>query len=227
MRCVISLFFTSLVLLQGALTSSEAAFDPYSFASTAPHQLRLIERAGAGVGERLEMIRGARRSIDIEYFYFEPDRAGRPVLQALVEKKRAQPSVLIRILLDCWGSRGFTPALAAALASEGIEVRYFNDAPLVLVGTYNHRDHRKLFITDRSKMIIGGANISDEHLGLSEEFNFVDREILIRGEAVSAAPVSKARGDGGRHETPQSLDGRSRDRPGGPSFFGIRPRPGT
>ena len=61
-----------------------------SFLSTvdAPHEARVIDSEIVALENILRMIHRAEESIEAEYFIFNPDHAGKLVLQALVEKAR-------------------------------------------------------------------------------------------------------------------------------------------
>src|SRR5690606_27474268 len=70
-----------------------------------------------------------------------------------------------------------------------ITVRYYNKASL-LRAKAQYRNHRKSMVIDGKEAVLGGRNIADEYFDLSHEYNFVDRDIWIKGEIVSAVTQS-------------------------------------
>ncbi|MEK6624193.1 MAG: phospholipase D-like domain-containing protein, partial [Bdellovibrionota bacterium] len=90
-----------------------------------PHQVRILEEGPASYLERLELIRSAEKTLDIEYFIFRQDRAGQVLVQAL--KERALKGVKVRILID---KSPLAPPLGAdvafLLSLYGVEIKYFN-----------------------------------------------------------------------------------------------------
>ena len=111
------------------------------------------------------MIRAARGSIEIESWNFDLSRSSRLLLREMIAKKQAMPSVQIRILVDYYSFGSppvLNPAIAQALAKNGIELKYYNQGLL----ERNHRDHSKVFIVDGSEAIVGSRNLSDDHFGM-------------------------------------------------------------
>jgi putative cardiolipin synthase len=49
-----------------------------------------------------------------------------------------------------------------------------------------YRNHRKVLLVDGAEALTGGRNIADEYFDLRSDFNFIDRDILVQGEIVSA-----------------------------------------
>ena len=161
---------------------------PYLVTVQAPHQVRLLDQDTAALENILRMIGRARKTMELEYYVFNPDRSGKLVLQALI--KKADEGVKIRILVDYY-SHGVIPGLdgfyLTALARHGIELRYFNVADLLEFWKVGFRNHRKLLVVDGEEMLAGGRNISDEFFGMSERVNYLDRDIWIKGPIAQAA----------------------------------------
>ena len=161
---------------------------PYLNTVNAPHQARLLDNDTAALENILQMIGRARKSLELEYFVFNPDRSGRLVLQALVRK--ADEGVKIRILVD-YNANGMKPGLDSfyydELARHGIELRYFNVADLLEFWKVGFRNHRKLLVVDDEEMVTGGRNIADVYFGMSEHMDYLDRDIWIKGPIAQAA----------------------------------------
>ena len=163
---------------------------PFVVRSHAPHQLQIIQTGVAGLAKRLEMIDKAKSFIDVEYFIYNVDEAGRIFTQALVQKKRKNPQMRIRVLVDAGALYlQVKGSLVSQLDAEKIEVRYYNPSPLIDVVDTQYRDHRKLLLvdtTDGLEAITGSRNIADEYFDMNESFNFTDRDIVINGPIVKS-----------------------------------------
>ncbi|MFP5386490.1 MAG: phospholipase D-like domain-containing protein [Bacteriovoracia bacterium] len=132
---------------------------------------------------RLEMIRRAEKNIEVEYFIYNTDLAGKIVTRELIAA--AKRGVKVRILID--KSKPifqFNEFYAKALADHGVEVRYYNKASLFRISTVQFRNHRKLLTVDDKEGITGGRNIGDDYFDLSTHFNFNDTDIYVRGSIV-------------------------------------------
>lgn len=132
---------------------------------------------------RLDMIRRAKNHIEVEYFIYNDDLAGKILTRELVAA--AERGVKVRILVD--KSKPifrFHEYYAKELAKYGVEVRYYNKAPLFAISTVQFRNHRKLLTVDDSEGMTGGRNIGDDYFDLSHEFNFNDTDIYVRGPIV-------------------------------------------
>ncbi len=183
-----------LIILVIALSLSVKIFaeeDESSYRTTLnkEHEMRIITSGSAALYARLQMIREAKKSIDMEYFIFNPDMSGGLVLKELAAA--AKRGVQVRLLVDksvtAWKLDEF---YAQAAKENGIEVRYYNPAPLIKLASIQFRNHRKLIVKDGEEAITGGRNIGDDYFDLSEEFNFLDRDTSIKGEIVESMKKS-------------------------------------
>ncbi|HEX4636119.1 MAG TPA: phospholipase D-like domain-containing protein [Rhizomicrobium sp.] len=101
-------------------------------------------------------IRGARASINLEYYILEDIESGGLRLSDLLIAKRQQ-RVAVNILYDSYGSKATPPDFFHRLQDAGVRIVEFN--PLNPV-TFNFRDHRKILVVDGEKAIVGGINLS-------------------------------------------------------------------
>jgi cardiolipin synthase C len=186
MVCTVSMALSMALGAQAFETPPSGS--PYLNTVNAPHQARLLDNDTAALENVLQMIGRARKTMELEYFVFNPDRSGRLVLQALVRK--ADEGVKIRILVD-YNANGVKPGLDRfyhdELARHGIELRYFNVAELWEFWEAGFRDHRKLLVVDDDEMVTGGRNIADGYFGMSEHMNYLDRDIWISGAITHSA----------------------------------------
>lgn len=140
---------------------------------------------------RVWIIDAAERSIDVQYYIWHLDLSGSLLLEALL--RAADRGVRVRLLLDDNNTVGLDPVLATLTQHPQIEVRLFN--PFVFrawrgfgyltdFSRLNRRMHNKSLTADNQVTIIGGRNIGDEYFGSSEEFHFVDLDVLAIGPVV-------------------------------------------
>lgn len=149
------------------------------------HKIQLLHHGLSALQKRIDLIRAARKSIEIETFIWEKDRSGRLLFEELIQKKIKDPEVQIKLLIDesitVWEMDDF---VGQYLKKKGIEVSFYNRAldPI----TAQFRTHRKIFIVDGEQAIIGGRNIGDDYFDLSHEYNFLDRDVLVFGKTAKA-----------------------------------------
>jgi cardiolipin synthase len=127
-------------------------------AEIAGNRLELIESGEARLRVLLEMIGGARQSIKMLMYMFNPDAVGHEVRDALVAA--AQRGVQVNVLIDGFGSVA-SPEFFAPLREAGGDECVFNPS---YGRSYLMRNHQKLVVVDDSLAIIGGANIDDTYL---------------------------------------------------------------
>jgi putative cardiolipin synthase len=172
-----------LFLITHAATATEE--DPFRATSKGPHEIKLLNHGLSSLEARLQMIERATKSIDVEYFIYNLDNSGKIFSQALINK--AKEGIKIRLLLDyAMVKSSFNPFFAHEMRKYGIEVKYFNPTATLNQFSGTYRNHRKVLIVDGAEAITGGRNIGDEYFDLSEDFNFLDRDIFIKGEIVKA-----------------------------------------
>lgn len=177
----------SLALVACLFSSISRAEDtdipPYRKTSTAGNEMRIVNSGSASLYARLDMIRNAKDSINVETFIFNPDTAGRLVLKELAAA--AKRGVKVKILVDKSAAVfKMDEYYAQSLKDQGIEIRYYNPASILRISSVQFRNHRKLMTVDNKEAITGGRNIADEYYDLSKEFNFLDRDATVKGEMV-------------------------------------------
>ena len=173
--------FSTLFLL---LISLEvlAAKAPFYFQIDRPHKVQVLHSGIQALQVRLDLIKSAKKTIDLEAYILDRSRASRLILQALAEKVKV--GVKVRILYD-GGNHIKYEDKDFALLSRTFDFKIFNLKKKLHPVKNLSRNHRKLFIVDSKKAILGGRNNSDYYFELGTSFNFVDREILIEGELPS------------------------------------------
>lgn len=145
----------------------------------------------------MQLTQRAEASLDVQYYNFEGDEAGRMFLRAL--RDAALRGVRVRLLIDDLHTGGLDPLFLSFLAHPNIEVRLFNPFCCARSGgpatrflsaiwdwrRLNHRMHNKMFIADGVAAIIGGRNIGNAYFLRSEMDNFIDLDALAVGKLIS------------------------------------------
>jgi cardiolipin synthase C len=168
------ILFICLIIIKPDTASS------YVYNSQETHNIQFLNHGAHSLYKRIQLIRSARESIELETYIFRIDNSGKILLNELMAQ--AKKGVKVRILIDNHGAKAdFTPYLSYILKTKNIEVRYFNTAPLTQINKVQNRNHRKTLIIDSNISIFGGRNVGNEYFDLHLNFNFLDRDILLTG----------------------------------------------
>lgn len=148
---------------------------------------------------RLALIDSARHSLDLMTFLWWGDEAGDLLLGRILAA--ADRGVKVRLIVDDMTTiddgkvmRLRDVSNAAIDAHPNVELRVFNpwsnrDAmgrAVEFAGDFtrlNQRMHNKALIADNRAVVVGGRNLGNEYMGLSEAFNFHDVDVLGVGPA--------------------------------------------
>ncbi|HEY4090698.1 MAG TPA: phospholipase D family protein [Luteibacter sp.] len=183
-------------LIEAALEANGA-----STADKPVHVATLLEDGEAALAARVNLIRAARQSIDVQTYIWEQDDAGKLMLDELIAAARR--GVRVRILADQLFSFR-DPGLLAGLAraSDHLEIRLYNPTfsnartpPLEFAASivccffrFNQRMHNKLLVVDDLVGITGGRNYEDRYFDWDPVFDYVDRDVMVGG------PVARTMG---------------------------------
>lgn len=156
---------------------------------------RPLSQAAFALDARLELIRRAQVSLDLQYYLIGNDATGRLILRELCDA--AQRGVRVRLLLDDLHTERMDEMLLGLAACPGAGVRLFNpfaygrDAWLLRLWQLatefqrlNHRMHNKLLVADGAVAVVGGRNLADEYFLRSGDANFIDFDLLMTGAIV-------------------------------------------
>ncbi|MES2745707.1 MAG: phospholipase D family protein [Bdellovibrionota bacterium] len=143
---------------------------------------------------RLTLIREAKRSLDLQYYIWHQDKAGKLLLSALLDA--AERGVKVRLLLDDMNLGDDRDLYRQLDRHPQVEIRLFN--PLKFDGKgiskvarsvelmvdfkdKNRRMHNKMLLADSSMAVLGGRNIGDEYFDLAVDGSFRDLDIFAQG----------------------------------------------
>ncbi|MGH8190485.1 MAG: phospholipase D-like domain-containing protein [Rhodanobacteraceae bacterium] len=162
-----------------------------------PHNaVTLLNIGQNALAARINLIRAAQKSIDIQTYIWADDDVGMLVLDELV--KAARRGVVVRILADQLGSLN-NPELLSRLAraSSNLHIELYNPtfdsarnnyveyaaSILCCFRKFNQRMHNKLFLVDDKVGIVGGRNYQDSYFDWDSQMDFLDRDVIVAGPA--------------------------------------------
>jgi len=152
---------------------------------------RLVARGRQAFTARVALTELAQRTIDVQYFLWEPDATGRLLADYLL--RAADRGVRVRILLDDVNLKERDRSLAAFDAHPNIEMRLFNPFAtrsshvagfLTDYDRVNHRMHNKLLVMDNAIAVVGGRNMADPYFEVDPKSNFRDLDVVAAGPVV-------------------------------------------
>lgn len=160
------------------------------------HYALILDEGIDSLLARLNLIRSARESIDLQTYIFDKDDSARLVLDELIAA--AGRGVRVRILIDQLTAIQDLEILAALSGvHENLAIRIYNPSfgkaklnyldyagsVLCCFRRFNQRMHNKLLIVDKRIGITGGRNYQDDYYDWDAEYNFRDRDVLVAGPA--------------------------------------------
>ena len=160
--------------------------------------VQIVEAGQDSLQGRINLIRSARQSIDLQTFIFSNDDSGFLFYNELI--KAARRGVRVRLLVDQLFGPSDPDLLAnLAAAHANFQMRLYNPtfgrartSPIQYVGaivccfrSFNQRMHIKQLIVDGRIGITGGRNIDDRYFDWSPELAFRDRDAILAGPGVA------------------------------------------
>jgi cardiolipin synthase len=131
----------------------------------------------------LAAIRGAQKTINLEFYIYWDGEVGRQFAEALAERARA--GVQVKVILDSVGSAAMSQSLIDFLARNGIDLEWYHPLRWYTLSRINHRTHRKLMVVDGTIGFTGGVGIADVWLGDADAKNHWRETVLrVEGPAV-------------------------------------------
>lgn len=107
----------------------------------------------------LEAVRGAKRSVCMEFYEFSPGVIGDEMLAALTE--RAAAGVKVQLIVDAMGSEDTKQSYFEGAIAAGARMHFYHPLRWNTWQRVNNRTHRKLLIVDGKTGFIGGAGVAD------------------------------------------------------------------
>jgi cardiolipin synthase C len=167
------------------------------------HVVTLLDDSEAALVARINLIRAARQSIDVQTYIWDEDDTGQLVLNELIAAARR--GVSVRIIADQLFSFEDPVALEKlARVNPNLQIRLYNPTfhnartpPLEFAAglvccfiRFNQRMHNKLLLVDDAIGITGGRNYQNRYFNWDNDFDYVDRDVMVGGPAAQAMASS-------------------------------------
>lgn len=172
-----------------------------AFSESAPgrprHYAVILDEGEQALVARLNLLRSATRSIDLQTYIFDKDDSARLVIDELLAASRR--GVKVRLLIDQLSAIPDLRILGAlSSAHRDFQLRIYNPAfgkarlsyadyagsVLCCFRRFNQRMHNKLLVIDDAVGVVGGRNYQDDYYDWDGEYNFRDRDVLVAGPEV-------------------------------------------
>jgi putative cardiolipin synthase len=170
---------------------------------TGNNQMLILDHGEESLLARINLIRAAQDSIDIQTFIWNNDEAGHWVLAELI--RAARRGVKVSIIGDQLYTMGNSWLMAElATIHQNFEFRLYNPvfsdahtsafefatAIACCLANLNRRMHNKAFVVDGRYAIVGGRNYSSRYFDWDATFNYKDREVMAIGSVVDSIVTS-------------------------------------
>ena len=157
----------------------------HAFPVSAGNSVALYHDTTAAFDAILAAVARARHHVHLEFYIVRNDATAARLLGLLAEQARA--GVEVRLLYDAMGSVNLKDrTLRPLLEAGGRATAFLPLNPLRSRIQVNLRNHRKIAVIDGGTAFIGGMNVGDEYLGLSDRFGYWrDSFLKLEGPAVA------------------------------------------
>ena len=148
-----------------------------------------------GLAARVQMIRHAERTLDLQYFIFRGDETGTLIREEL--RHAADRGVRVRVLVDDGDTVRGDEQLLELDGYPNMQVRIFNPFDtrshnvvvrnldfLLHKSRLDYRMHNKLLVADNVIALTGGRNIGNQYFQVDPESQFADDELFVAGPMV-------------------------------------------
>ncbi|MFB2552126.1 phospholipase D-like domain-containing protein [Ensifer soli] len=157
-----------------------------SHVMTDGNRIAVLDGGDEAYDAMIRAIEGARRSVLLETYIFDRDRAGARFVTALVDA--VSRGVAVRVLIDAVGVRYSVPSIVGELRDGGVAVKAFNGN--IIMGLRlpyaNLRTHRKILVVDGHVGFMGGMNIREAFVSDGgAPASARDTHFRVRGPAVA------------------------------------------
>lgn len=171
-----SLLISLMALLLLPLRAQQPPLVDGPFAPVEGNSLEIISDGPYMLDRLLDDLRGARESIELEFYWIKADKAGRQVREVLIERLRA--GVPVRIIVDNVTAPIEPVAFYDKLRKAGAQLHFWTDPDKCLwtiLGEIGVRDHRKIAVIDSRVCYTGGMNLSNDI------YRWADTQIRLEG----------------------------------------------
>lgn len=136
------------------------------FSFAAGNSINPLQNGDQAFAAMLKAINSAKKTIGLETYIFDYDKAGRAFVDALAGAVKR--GVEVRVLVDTIGAFYSFPQIIRVLKKNDVPVARFNKSLVPWRMTYlNLRNHRKIMVIDGKVGFTGGINIREGNFQMS------------------------------------------------------------
>jgi cardiolipin synthase A/B len=148
---------------------------------TLHNKVRLVHGGKDFFDALVSLIDGAQSTIHLQTYIFDGDETGRTIADALL--RAAARKVQVFVLLDGYASQHLSRHIITEWRDAGVHFRWF--APLLRSRHFyvGRRMHHKVVVADAARGMAGGVNISDKYNDIGGHTAWLDRALLVEGQA--------------------------------------------
>ena len=161
----------------------------------------LIEDGVDGLAARIQMVRSAERTLDLQYFIYRGDETGTLLTEEL--RHAADRGVRVRVLVDDGDTVAGDERILRLDGHPNVEVRVFNPFDyrshnallrnldfLLHKSRLDYRMHNKLLVVDNAVALGGGRNIGNQYFQVDPQSQFADADVFVAGPLVQTLSKS-------------------------------------
>ena len=181
--------FAPLFVLAGRIDSTIISyFGTQGIEVSDSNKVRFFYSGKEKFEDMFKAIKGARHSVNLEYFNFRNDSIAGLLFHILAQK--AAEGVEVRALYDAFGNSSNNQPIKAQMHDSinalGIKLVKFDPIRFPWVNHIIPRDHRKIVVIDGKIAYTGGMNVADYYIeGIPEIGDWHDMHMHIEGPVVN------------------------------------------
>jgi cardiolipin synthase len=138
-------------------------------------------------------LRGAKETITIQMYFFEPGKLADTLSMILQERARA--GVSVHMLTDAFGAQSITKGYLDTLKAAGVHTAVFRPVHWYEMQKLQNRSHNRVIVVDGRVGFTGGFGIADKWLGNGHtKDQWRDTDVRFTGPAVSQLQSTFAEG---------------------------------
>jgi len=138
-------------------------------------------------------LRGAKQTITMQMYYFEPGKIADTLSSILQERARA--GVAVHLLTDAFGAQHITKGYLDTLRAAGVHTAVFRPVHWYEMQKLQNRSHDRVVVVDGRVGFTGGFGIADKWLGNGHtKDQWRDTDVRFTGPSVSQLQATFADG---------------------------------
>ncbi len=138
-------------------------------------------------------LRGAKETITMQMYYFEPGKIADTL--SMILQERARSGVAVHLLTDAFGAQKITKGYLDTLKAAGVHTSVFRPVHWYEMQKLQNRSHIRAVVVDGKVGFTGGFGIADKWLGNGHSKDqWRDTDVRFSGPAVSQLQATFAEG---------------------------------